>query len=182
VDTLDELAIDPRLTAGDARTIARDLDTLLASSPRWDAIARQEQAWIATFVASRDEDMVPELAILEAQARGIRRVCSGTLRDCVEHLDEVSVDGGADFKPYARRLGMHDGALTFVRMQIELRLAPSEDCSDPVRRSTILKPWADRVVVGDEREPVVTPPAWQRGPTDPRTPVPRVLRCVLATP
>ena len=63
-----------------------------------------------------------------------------------------------DFKDYARRLGTRDAALTFVRMQIELRLARPEDCADPVRRRAILAPWADRVVVGDEHEPVVMPP------------------------
>jgi hypothetical protein len=181
VDTLDELAIDPRLTADEARAIGRDLDTLLASAPRWDAIMRQEQAWTASFVASQSEDMVPVLAMLDAQARGIRRVCSGTLRDCVEHLDEVSADDAPDFKEYARRLGRRDSALAFVRMQIELRVAPPEDCSDPVRRRAILAPWADRVVVGDEREPVVTPPTWQRDPADPPRPVPRALHCVLET-
>lgn len=180
VDTLDELAIDPRLTANEARAIARDLDTLLASPPRWDAIMRQEQVWVANFAASHNEDMVPELAILDAQARGIRRVCSGTLRDCVEHLDEVKVEDAADFKEYAQHFAQRDSALAFVRMQIELRLATPEDCSDPVHRREILKPWADRAVVGDEREPVVTPPMWERVPADlPRT-VPRVLRCVPA--
>jgi hypothetical protein len=180
VDTLDELAIDPRLTADEARAIARDLDTLLASAPRWDAIMRQEQVWVANFAASHDEDAVPELAILDAQARGIRRVCSGTLRDCVEHLDEVKVEDAADFKEYAQHLAQRDSALAFVRMQIELRLATPDDCSDPVHRREILQPWADRAVVGDEREPVVTPPMWERVQSDlPRT-VPRVLRCVPA--
>jgi hypothetical protein len=181
VDTLDELAIDPRLTADEARAIARDLDTLLASAPRWDAIMRQETASVAGFLGARKEDMVPELALLETQARGIRRVCSGTLRDCVEHLDAVKVEGLADFKEYAQRLGMRDSALAFVRMQIELRLAPPEACANPVQRRAILQPWADRAVVGDEYEPVVTPPAWQRAKDDKPRPFPRVLRCVPAT-
>ena len=181
VDTLDELAIDPHLTADEARAIARGLDTLLASAPRWDAIMRQEQAWMANFIGSQKQDMVPELAILETQARGIRRVCSGTLRDCVEHLDDVKVEGGADLKDFARQLGWRDSALAFVRMQIELRLAPPEACANPVQRRAILQPWADRAVVGDEYEPVVTPPAWQRAKDDKSRPFPRVLRCVPAT-
>lgn len=107
-------------------------------------------------------------------------MCSGTLRDCVEHLDEVNEDGGFPFKDYARRLGMRDSALVFVRMQIELRLARPEDCADPVRRHAILEPWAGRVVVGDEHEPVVMPPIWQRNPQAPKH-VPRVLHCVPTT-
>jgi hypothetical protein len=181
VDTLDELATDPRLTTDDARAIARDLDVLLASAPRWDTIMRQEQAWVADFAASHSEDMVPELAILEARARGIKRVCSGTLRDCVDHLDDVQVGQGIDFKPYARRFGMRDGGLAFVRMQVELRLTTPEVCADPIRRRALLQPWAERAVVGDGREPVVTPPAWQLDPQDQLRLKPRTLRCVHAT-
>ncbi len=182
VDTLDELAIDPRLTADEARTIARDLDTLLASAPRWDAIMREDQVWTANFAVSHSPDAVPLLAILEAQRRDIRRVCSGTLRDCVEHLDDVKDDHAADFKDYAQHLAQRDSGLAFVRMQIELRLARPEDCADPVRRRAILQPWAGRAVVGDEREPIVTPPAWERAAADRPRSVPRVLRCVPALP
>jgi hypothetical protein len=181
VDTLDELAIDPRLTADEARAISRDLDVLLASSPRWDAVMRQEQAWVADWAASHSEDMIAVLASVDVQAADTRRVCSGTLRDCVEHFDEMKAEGATVFQDYARRLGMRDSALAFVRMQIELRLARPEDCADPVRRRAILEPWADRAVVGDEREPVVTPPTWQRVPSDAPRRVPRVLRCVPAT-
>ena len=180
-DTLDELATDPRLTDDDARAIARDLDVLLASSPRWDAVMRQEQATSAKTAPLMRTDMIPVLAILDAQAPGIQRVCSGTLRDCVEHLDEVHVEGAADFKEFAQRLGRRDSALAFVRMQIALRLAPPADCSNPARRRAILQPWADRAVVGEGRDPVVTPPAWQINPTDPPRLVPRALRCVHAT-
>ena len=180
VDTLDELAIDPRLTADEARAIARDLDTLLASAPRWDAITRKDQVWVANFAVSHSPDAVPLLAILEAQRRDIRRVCSGTLRDCVEHLDDVKEDHAADFKDYAQHLAQRDSGLAFVRMQIELRLARPEDCADPVRRRAILQPWADRAVVGDEREPIVTPPTWEYAPADRPRSVPRVLHCVPA--
>ncbi|HEY6039348.1 MAG TPA: hypothetical protein VIV58_33930, partial [Kofleriaceae bacterium] len=180
-DTLDELAIDPRLTVDDARAIARALDVLLATPPRWDAVMRQETAWAATFVVAHNHDPVVALVELDARARGIQRVCSGTLRDCVAHLDEVSVESAA-FADYAKRLGRRDYMLAFVRMQIELRLARPEECNDPLRRRALLQPWADRATVGDEAEPVVTPPAWQRI-TDVRMPppVPRVLHCVPAT-
>jgi hypothetical protein len=40
-EMLVELLVDPRLAAGEARAIARDLDVLLASAPRFDAIMRE---------------------------------------------------------------------------------------------------------------------------------------------
>lgn len=177
VNTLDEIAIDPRLTIEEARSIARDLDVLLETSPRWDAIMRQERAFAATELA-RHDDTVPELARLETEDLAIRRVCSGTLRACVEHYDEVP--NGAILKPYVQGLGARDSALAFVRMQIELRLARAEVCADAARREAILQPWADRAVVGDEPEPVVTLPLWQRDPATLNS-TPRTLRCVPAT-
>ena len=67
---------------------------------------------------------VPDVAIDERKG-GVRRGAAGHYagKICVEHFDEVNVEGAADFKDYARRLGMRDSALAFVRMQIELRLA-----------------------------------------------------------
>jgi hypothetical protein len=181
VDTLDEIVVDPRLTLDDARAMARDLDVLLASAPRWDAIMRQEHVSVAAFLASRSEDIVPVLAVFEPQDRDIRRMCSGTLRDCVAHYDEISGEGATAFKAYAQRLGMRESALAFLRMQIELRLAPASACFDRSRRRALLQPWADRAVVGDEPEPVVTPPMWERDSDYRPRPVPHVLRCVSAT-
>jgi hypothetical protein len=181
VDTLDEIAVDRRLTPDDAHAMARDLDVLLASAPRWDAIMRQEHVSGAAFLASHSEDIVPALADFEAQDRDIHRVCSGTLRDCVEHYDEISGEGATAFKAYAQRLGMRESALAFLRMQIELRLAPASVCFDRARRRALLQPWADRAVVGDEPEPVVTPPMWERNSDYRPRLVPRVLRCVTAT-
>jgi hypothetical protein len=181
VDTLDEIAVDPRLTPDDAHAIAHDLDVLLASAPRWGAIMRQEHVSTAAFLAFRSEDIVPALADFEAQDRDIRRVCSGTLRDCVEHYDQVRGEAATAFKAYAQRLGMRESLLAFLRMQIELRLAPASVCFDRDRRRALLQPWADRAVVGDEPEPVVTPPMWERSSDYRPRPVPHVLRCVTAT-
>jgi len=179
-DTLDELASDPRLTADDARAIARDLDVLLATSPRWDVIMRQEDAWGATFALTHDHDPVPELARFDARERELQRVCRGTLRGCVEHIDAEDIEGAGIFIDYAKRLGQRDYLLAFVRMQIELRLARPEDCNNPLRRRALVQPWADRAIVGDEAEPVVTPPAWQRITASQQTHAPRVLHCVPA--
>jgi len=177
-DTLDELAIDPRLTADDARVIARDLDVLLATPPRWDAIMRQEDAWGATFAVAHSHDPVTALAMFDARERGLQRVCRGTLQDCVEHIEAVDVGGANVFIDYAKRLGHRDYLLAFVRMQIALRLAPPEDCNDPLRRRALVQPWADRAIVGDEAEPVVTAPAWQHITTPHQSHAPRVLHCV----
>jgi Ca-activated chloride channel homolog len=73
---------------------------------------------VENFLTSQRDELVPGLAALEAHARGVARVCSGTLRDCVEHLDEVAVEGVADFKTYAKDLGERDSALAFVRMHV----------------------------------------------------------------
>jgi hypothetical protein len=181
VDTLDEIAVDPRLTPDDARAMAHDLDVLLASAPRWDAIMRQEHVSVAAFLTSHGEEIVPVLADFETQDRDIRRVCSGTLRDCVTHYDEISGESATAFKAYAQRLGMRDSALAFLRMQIELRLAPASVCFDRSRRRALLQPWADRAVVGDEPQPVVTPPMWERSSDYKPRSVPHVLRCVTAT-
>jgi len=179
-DTLDELAIDPRLPPDDARAIARDLDVLLATPPRWDAIMRQEDAWGATFAVAHSHDPMPSLAIYDARERGLQRVCRGTLRDCVEHSDAMNVEDAGDFTDFAKRLAHRDYVLAFVRMQIELRLARPEDCNNPLRRRALVQPWADRAIVGDEAEPVVTAPAWQRIATVQQTHAPRVLHCVPA--
>ena len=189
VGTLDELLVDPRLTRDGARAIARDLEVLLASGPTFDAIMRQEDAWLAKNIdgMSQVKDIVPELLALEQRARGVRRACSRTLRECAEQLGEVKVDGplGAILDHYARRLGARDYALTFARMQAELRIASPEDCNDPTRRRAVLAKWLtpDQAVLGDELEPIVSPPAWQRKSTNSDWPkqLPWVLKCIPAT-
>ena len=182
VDTLDELATDPRLTAGDARAMARDLDVLLASAPRWVDVMHHERAYMADFLGTEKTDFVPSLAELDVRTREFDRVCSGSLRDCVEHYDDIHDENAFAFKDYVQRLGLRDYALAFVRMQVELRVASIQDCSDPARRRAILAPWADHVIVGDECDPVVTPPMWERGSQYKPRPVPRALHCIAAAP
>ena len=141
---------------------------------------RQEDAWGATFAVAHSHDPMPSLARFDARERGLQRLCRGTLQDCVEHIEAVDVGGANVFIDYAKRLGHRDYLLAFVRMQIELRLARPENCNNPLRRRARVQPWADRAIVGDEAEPVVTPPPWQRITASEQTHAPRVLHCVPA--
>jgi hypothetical protein len=174
-DTLAELLVDPRLTPGDARAIARDLDILLASGPDFAATMRQEDAWLAKHVdkMSGVEDIAAELLAVEQRAREVRRACSDTLRRCVEQLDVGAAAGGELWREYARKLGARDFALTFVRMQAELRIAGPDDCNAPPRRRALLAGWRDHAVLGDAF--AVSPPAWHQSTAT------RVPRCVPAT-
>ena len=177
--------IDPRLTADAARAIARDLDALLSSGPTFEAMARQETAWVATHTntLAPDDDPAPILLGAEQRQHDIGRACGETLRACADHLKTVTVDGVAGFwVPYARRLGARELTLTALRMQAELRIASPDECHDPARRRAVLAPWLapDRAILGDQLEPVVTPPAWQTGNPGPK-PLTWVLKCVPAT-
>jgi hypothetical protein len=184
VATLDEILVNPRLTTDEARAIARDLDVLLSSAPAFDAMTRQEDAWLAKNIdgMSGGKDAIPELLKTERRARGISRVCNGTLRACVEKLGEVNVEETLDFSEYARRFGAREFVVTFARMQTELRIARPEDCGNPTRRRSVLARWltTDQAILGEEHEPIVSPPAWQRV-KDERKARPLVLRCVPAT-
>jgi hypothetical protein len=187
--TLDELLVDRRLSTDEARAVAHDLDVLLASGLPFDAIMRQEDAWVAKNLdeLSPDKDVVPMLLEIEQRARGVRRMCSATLRECAEHVGEVKLEGDLGssslLQIQARSLGSRDLALTFVRMQAELRTASPEDCNDPTARRRVLAKWLtpDQAILGDEREPIVSAPAWQRTDPPKRASRPWALRCIPAT-
>ncbi len=140
--------------------------------------------WLAKNIdgISGGKDVISELLKTEQRARGISRVCSGTLRACVERLGEVRVEESLDFSEYARRFGTRDFVVIFARMQAELRIAGPEACENPTQRRSVLAKWltADQAILGEEHEPIVSPPTWQRV-TDERKTQPLVLRCVPAT-
>jgi hypothetical protein len=94
-DMLDEILTDPRLTADEARAIARDLDTLIATAPTFDAVMRQESRFIATLVAQRSntsvdtgdpgQDVALQLIALERWLQRIEHACAGKpLRACID--------------------------------------------------------------------------------------------------
>ncbi len=184
VATLDEILVDPRLATEDARAIARGLDVLLASGPTFGAMVRQEDAWVAKNIEgfAKPEEFVPELLKIEQRARNVSRVCNDMLRACVERLGQVTVDDTLTFTDYARRLGERDFVLTFARMQTELRIAGAEVCADPARRRSLLSKWlaSEQASMGEEHEPIVSQPMWQRIKDDRQTRS-WALRCVPAT-
>lgn len=58
-EILRELLADPRLTTADIAAIGRDLDVLHASAPTFDAMARTRAARVASFLAQKDPDEIP---------------------------------------------------------------------------------------------------------------------------
>lgn len=98
LDTLAEILADQRLTADEARAIARDLDILLATGPSFDSMMRQETAWVVALVEHEQQAMHPitndleqdralSLLGIEYGLRTIERACKGkSLHHCVENL------------------------------------------------------------------------------------------------
>jgi len=96
-DTLGELLDDPRLTADDARAIARDLDVVLASAPSFSDAVHGEIAEVPHMIEHIDDitgDPTQDRAlILLGGARWLDefdRVCtSASLRLCAERIRPV---------------------------------------------------------------------------------------------
>jgi hypothetical protein len=120
-DTLDELLADPRLTADDARAIARDLDVLLASMPAFGEVVRQEAVWIAThdelpsdLTHDREQDRALRILGVERWLHDFDRTCKGvSLRACVERLQATAPSSvtGPDELERVLRSGLDDDAV-----------------------------------------------------------------------
>jgi len=133
VATLDEILIDPRLSSDAARAIAGDLDALIATAPAIIPTMHQEAAWAAKrrkTIAKSDADADALVLAAERRTREVDRICGGTLKACVEQLGASTVDDAKDFAGYVQKFGTRDVALTFARMQAELRTVAAADCSD----------------------------------------------------
>ena len=95
--TLDEILTDPRLTADDARAIARDLDVLLATRPTMVESMREEVIAVTAMARTSrwpitgdiDQDRALTILGLERWLRDFARACSAaTLRECADRIDE----------------------------------------------------------------------------------------------
>jgi hypothetical protein len=99
-EVLVEILTDPRLTADDARAIARELDVLIASAPAIDAVMRQESRFVIAriddlehtpYTGNADDDAALQLIDLECWLQRVERACKDKpLRTCLEaHSTQV---------------------------------------------------------------------------------------------
>lgn len=121
---LDEILVDPRLTAADARAIARDLDVLLVTAPTFVSVMRQEfrfatsqLAHAVAYDAYLGDPAQDEALHREAAVRWLDRVenaCAGVpLRPCVETLRATPApfDDTAKLRLLARMTTLSDTEL-----------------------------------------------------------------------
>lgn len=113
--TVDELLADPRLTAGDARAIVRDLDIVRSVPMRFDHVMRAEILAMTTYLdtiemagagltGDRQQDRALMILAHERWLALYDRTCSdATLAVCVAKLRAIHAiapaDIGADYQP-----------------------------------------------------------------------------------
>lgn len=177
VDTLEELLLDPHLTADDARAIGRDLDVLRATMPPADDMVRHELAWTALLIAGEaitgesvtgdlHQDRTLWVLSTERWLARYEHACRGAaLRDCIERMAAAErwtrFGEPADFTP-ALQSELDDGS---VRELIVERLADDHWLLTDIARGlasrefalTVLRMQAElRTLSTDEcRDPVV---------------------------